>query len=240
MIDVRPFKTLGRFQNEWLNAHYHFSFANYMDPTRTGIGPLLVWNDDEIQAGGGFPMHGHRDMEIITYVRYGAIAHEDHLSNKGKTPAGNIQVMTAGKGILHSEYNHEAEITGLYQIWIQPSERNLTPHWDQKTFSKEDYKGGFLPLASGEKKYADALRINQDATLYGTHLLDGEEITQQIEKQRLGYLVVSSGAIELNGHHLGQRDGAVIANEDILNIKAVGAAELIFADLPDTAETNTI
>ncbi|WP_419903768.1 pirin family protein [Kiloniella sp.] len=236
MIDIRPFKSLGRFQNEWLNAHYHFSFANYMDPNRTGIGPLLVWNDDEIQPGGGFPMHGHRNMEIITYVRYGAISHEDHLSNKGKTPAGDIQVMTAGKGILHSEYNHEAEITGLYQIWIHPSETYLQPHWDQKTFSQEAYKGGFLPLASGQKKHSEALRINQDATLYGTHLLEGEEITQPMDKNRLGYLVVSSGSIELNGQRLDERDGAMIALENNLDIKALSPAELIFADLPDTVQ----
>ncbi len=236
MIDIRPFNTLGRFTNEWLNAHYHFSFADYMDPNRTGIGPLLVWNDDEIQAGSGFPMHGHRNMEIITYVRYGAISHEDHLSNKGKTPAGDIQVMTAGKGILHSEYNYEAEVTGLYQIWIQPSESSLPPRWDQKTFSQEDYKGGFLPLASGQKQFPDALRINQDATLYGTHLVENEEIIQPMNKNRLGYLVVSSGSIELNGQHLGERDGAMIANEDNLQIKALGPAELIFADLPDTIQ----
>ncbi|WP_299372108.1 pirin family protein [uncultured Kiloniella sp.] len=236
MIDIRPFDSLGRFQNEWLNAHYHFSFANYMNPERTGIGPLLVWNDDEIQPGGGFPMHGHRNMEIITYVRYGAISHEDHLSNKGQTPAGDIQVMTAGKGIIHSEYNHEAEITGLYQIWIQPSETYLKPHWDQKTFSQADYAGGFLPLASGEKKYPNALPINQNATLYGTHLKENEEINQPIEKDRLGYLVVSKGSIELNGQQLNERDGAMIANEENLNIKALGNAELIFADLPDTVQ----
>ena len=132
MIEVRPFAELGRFDNDWLNARYHFSFGHYHDPARDGLGPLLVWNDDIIAPGGGFDLHGHRDMEIVTYVREGAISHRDHLGNEGRTEAGDVQVMTAGKGILHAEHNLEAGPTRLFQIWIRPQTNSLKPRWEQR------------------------------------------------------------------------------------------------------------
>jgi redox-sensitive bicupin YhaK (pirin superfamily) len=134
MIEVRPFAELGRFDNDWLNARYHFSFGHYHDPARDGLGPLLVWNDDIIAPGGGFDLHGHRDMEIVTYVREGAISHRDHLGNEGRTEAGDVQVMTAGKGILHAEHNLEAGPTRLFQIWIRPQTNSLKPRWEQRRF----------------------------------------------------------------------------------------------------------
>ena len=124
-----PFDTLGRMDIDWLQARYHFSFADYHDPDRMGFGPLRVWNDDEIEAGGGFPMHGHRDMEIITYVRSGAISHKDHLGNRGRTEAGDVQVMSAGSGIQHSEWNGEDVKTELFQLWIMPRTRGGKPNW---------------------------------------------------------------------------------------------------------------
>ncbi|MEX0760206.1 MAG: pirin family protein, partial [Tistlia sp.] len=136
MIDPRPFDSLGRFDNDWLAARYHFSFAGYHDPRRGGVGPLLVWNDDTIQPQTGFEQHGHRDMEIITYVRKGAISHRDHLGNEGRTEAGDVQVMSAGKGILHAEFNREAEPTQIYQIWIRPETAGVPPRWDARSFPK--------------------------------------------------------------------------------------------------------
>src|SRR5690606_17109217 len=133
------------------------------------FGPLLVWNDDTIAPGGGFPMHPHRDMEIITYVRTGAVSHEDHLGNRGRTVAGDVQVMSAGTGILHAEFNHEAEPTTLYQIWIRPNRARVAPRWEQRSFPKGDRDGRLVPLASGRPAaLADgALMIHQDATLWG-------------------------------------------------------------------------
>ena len=129
MITVFPFKKLGNHNYGWLNVHYHFSFLNYYNPAHNGFPSLLVWNDDLIQPGTGFPMHSHQDMEIITYIRQGAITHEDSLDNKGVTRAGEIQIMSAGTGITHSEYNHEDEETLLFQIWIQPNRNQIKPRW---------------------------------------------------------------------------------------------------------------
>ena len=149
MIDKRPFSQLGRFQNDWLNARYHFSFSNWHDPKRMGWGALRVWNDDEIAPNSGFPPHPHSDMEIITYVRSGAITHQDSLGNQGRTEAGDLQVMSAGSGIRHAEFNVEPETTTLYQIWIEPTQRGGQPGWGAKPFPKADRAGAFNVLASG-------------------------------------------------------------------------------------------
>ena len=165
MIERRPFATLGRFQNDWLNARHHFSFASYYDPARMSVGKLRVWNDDQIQAGTGFDPHPHRDMEIITYVREGAITHEDSLGNRGRTEAGDVQVMSAGTGIRHAEYNVEDEPTELFQIWIEPARRGVAPRWDAKPFPKGDRAGRWVTLASGRPDGGDALTIHQDAAV---------------------------------------------------------------------------
>ena len=132
MIDLRPLASLGQFEIDWLSARHHFSFGHYMDPARMGVGHLRVWNDDTIAPGGGFERHGHRDMEIITYVRRGAITHRDHLGNEGRTEAGDVQVMSAGKGILHEEHNRESEPTEIFQIWIEPNQRGVAPRWEAR------------------------------------------------------------------------------------------------------------
>ena len=149
MIDVRPFEQLGGAHHGWLNARHHFSFAEYYDAERMNWGRLRVWNDDEIAPHSGFPPHPHRDMEIITYVREGAISHQDNLGNKGRTEAGDVQVMSAGTGIAHSEYNLEDETTKIFQIWIQPNQAGLPPSWGAKPFPKGDRSGAFVTLASG-------------------------------------------------------------------------------------------
>lgn len=155
MIDVRPFSSLGAFRNEWLNARYHFSFSQYRDPERMGLGALLVWNDDEIAPGTGFGAHPHRDMEIITYVRQGAITHQDSLGNEGATRAGDVQVMHAGTGITHAELNKEREATRLFQIWIAPDKTGVAPGWGAKEFPRGTGQGLQI-LASG--RAADAIR----------------------------------------------------------------------------------
>ncbi|WP_374448580.1 pirin family protein, partial [Stella sp.] len=181
MIERRPFASLGRFRNEWLNARHHFSFGEYYDPARMNVGALRVWNDDEIQPGTGFPPHPHRDMEIITYVRSGAITHEDSLGNRGRTEAGDVQVMSAGTGIRHAEYNVEEVPTTLFQIWIVPDRRGVQPRWDAKPFPKGDRAGRWVTLASGRTGDEDALRIYQDAAVLGATVLAGGTLDYAVE-----------------------------------------------------------
>jgi quercetin 2,3-dioxygenase len=234
MIEVIPFASLGRFDNEWLAARYHFSFANYRHRERNGLGPLLVWNDDTIQPGTGFPRHGHRDMEIITYVREGAITHEDHLGNVGRTQAGDVQVMSAGKGILHAEFNKEAEPARIFQIWIMPDAEGHKPRWETKAFPKGEAAGRLVVLASGRDGDSDqgALAINQDAALLGATLPAGTTVTHAIGQDRQAYLVVARGTVRVNGTEVGERDGVVVSGESAIAVEAVGEAELLIADLP--------
>ena len=172
MIDIRPFSSLGGADHGWLKAKHHFSFANYYDPARMSWGRLRVWNDDEIGAQTGFPPHPHADMEIITYVRTGAITHEDSMGNRGRTGAGDVQVMSAGTGVRHAEYNLEDETTTLFQIWIETDKRGAQPSWGQREFPKADRTGRFSVLASGDPA-DEALPINADAKVLGATLNAG-------------------------------------------------------------------
>ena len=236
MIEIRPFAELRRFDNDWLSARYHFSFANYNDPARRGFGPLLVWNDDTIQPGRGFDRHSHRDMEIITYVREGAISHEDHLGNRGRTEAGDVQVMSAGTGILHAEFNLETEPTRIFQIWIEPSRTGVTPRWETRQFPKGDRGGALIALASGHNGTSEepdgALPIHQDATILGATLAAGQSVTHSLESGRRAYLVVARGAVEINGTAAAERDGVTINGEPEITIAAVKDSEILLADLP--------
>jgi len=236
MIDIQTFDQLGRFDNDWLSARYHFSFANYRNPARMGFGPLLVWNDDTIQPGRGFDRHGHRDMEIITYVRDGAISHEDHLGNKGRTEAGDVQVMSAGSGIMHAEFNHEAEPTCIFQIWIEPSRTGVAPRWEKRQFPKGDRSGALVALASGRAGEPDgpegALPIHQDAAILGATLDAGQRVTHSLAGGRNAYLVVARGAVEINGIAAAERDGVTISGEPEITIAAVEDSEILLADLP--------
>src|SRR5699024_87456 len=159
----RPFAELGGENHGWLDTKHHFSFANYYDPERMHWGNLRVWNDDVIAPGTGFPPHPHRDMEIITYVREGAITHEDSLGNKGRTVAGDVQVMSAGTGIAHAEYNQEDVATRLFQIWILPTRTGEKPSWGTRAFPRGERSGQFVTLASGYENDNDALPIRTDA-----------------------------------------------------------------------------
>ena len=174
MIERRPFAALGGADHGWLKAKHHFSFARYYDPERMGHGALRVWNDDEIAPNTGFPPHPHADMEIITYVRQGAITHEDSLGHKGRTEAGDVQVMSAGSGIRHAEYNREAVPTTLFQIWIEPGKGGGEPSWGAKPFPKANRSGHFVPLASGFAGDDDALPIRAEARVLGATLKAGD------------------------------------------------------------------
>lgn len=235
MIELRSFDSLGRFELDWLAARHHFSFGRYHDPERMGVGPLRVWNDDTIQPNTGFDPHPHRNMEIITYVRRGAITHQDNMGNQGRTPAGDVQVMTAGTGVVHAEYNREPDITQIFQIWIEPSERGLTPSWDQRAFPGSDRAGRLVALASGRDAHPDALPIHQDAAILGATLTAGQTVTHALGKERQAYLVPATGRLRVNGVELAARDGAVIREEDEIEIAAAEDSELLLADLPRDA-----
>ena len=229
MIDVRPFNTLGGADHGWLKARHHFSFANYHDPSRMGWGRLRVWNDDEIAAQSGFPPHPHADMEIITYVRTGAITHQDSMGNQGRTGAGDVQVMSAGTGVRHAEFNLEPETTTLFQIWIETDKPGAQPGWGQREFPKADRSGRFTVVASGDP--ADgALHINADAKVLAATLKAGEMITYDLAEGRRAYLVPAVGEVEVNGVTLNARDGAGIKDEPTLTVTATADAELVMVD----------
>ena len=230
MIDVRPFKSLGGANHGWLDAKHHFSFAGYHDPDRMGWGALRVWNDDTIAADSGFPPHPHADMEIITYVREGAITHEDNQGNRGRTEAGDVQVMSAGSGIRHSEFNLEPETTRIFQIWIIPNQVGGKPSWGAKPFPKDDRSGRFVTLASGIAGDADALPIRTDARVLGANLKAGETAEYTLGGKRHAYLVPAKGRVEVNGVALDARDGAAITAVETIRVTAVEDAEVVMVD----------
>ena len=230
MIERRPFATLGGDDLGWLKTRHHFSFASYHDPARMGWGSLRVWNDDEIAAGGGFPLHPHADMEIITYVRAGAITHRDSIGNQGRTEAGDVQVMSAGTGIRHSEYNLEDVTTLIFQIWIHPTTRGGEPSWGARPFPRADRSGRFVTLASGDAADRDALTIRADARVLGATVKAGEHVAIDLDPRRHAYLVPASGVIEAGGVRIAARDGAAITDVGRLEIVALEDAEIVLVD----------
>ena len=230
MIDKRSFESLGHADHGWLNARHHFSFANYHDPKRMGWGAIRVWNDDEIAPNSGFPPHPHRDMEIITYVRSGAITHQDSVGNTGRTAAGDVQVMSAGTGVRHAEYNLEPETTRIFQIWIEPRLKGGAPSWGAKPFPRDDRSGRFVTLASGFAEDADALRIRADARVLGATLKAGETLTHEVGAGRHAYLVPATGAVEIDGVRFEARDGAAIDGGATVSITALEDAEIVLVD----------
>jgi len=230
MIERRPFAELGHANHGWLDTRHHFSFADYHDRDRMNWGSLRVWNDDEIGPHTGFPPHPHADMEIITYVRSGAITHEDSAGHKGRTEAGDVQVMSAGTGIVHSEFNREDETTTLFQIWILPTRRGGPPAWGAKPFPKDDRAGRFVVLASGREGDEDALPIRADARVLGATAKAGTEVHYPLARSRHAYLVSAKGTVEVNGVRIGPRDGVAVTDEAGLTVKAVDDAELVLVD----------
>ena len=230
MIEVRPFASLGHADHGWLNAVHHFSFADYHEPARMGWGAIRVWNDDTIAAQSGFPPHPHRDMEIITFVRSGAITHQDSLGNKGRTGAGDVQVMSAGSGITHAEFNLEAEPTTLFQIWIETDRRGDAPRWGQREFPRGERAGRWEVVASNAPEADDALVIGADARVLAATLKAGETIELALAPQRHQYLVSTNGAIEANASLAEPHDGVAITGEDRLVVTALADTELVLVD----------
>lgn len=230
MIDVRPFATLGHANHGWLDARHHFSFSNYHDPSRMGWGRIRVWNDDTIAAQSGFPPHPHSDMEIVTFVRTGAITHQDSLGNKGRTAAGDVQVMSAGTGITHAEFNVEDEATTLFQIWIIPDRRGEAPGWGQREFPKASREGGFEVLASGTPDADGALSIRTDAKVAAATLKAGQSATWRTGSERHQYLVAPNGRVRVNGVDAEARDGIAITGEAEIVVEALEDTEVVLVD----------
>ena len=233
MISIFPYSELGNHDYGWLDARYHFNFADYYNPEKSGYPPLIVWNDDRIQPGTGFPMHSHRDMEIITYIRQGAITHKDSLGNNGVTKAGEIQIMSAGTGITHSEYNYENTETLLFQIWIQPNQNNIKPRWENVAINSY-HELGIHPLASGEKELGNSniIKLFQDASLYLVNGAQKNDLEFELKNGRKMYVVVAKGSTTINKNEVQSRDGVFINNENKLYFNFKEDSELIFFDLP--------
>ena len=229
MIERRPFAGLGGADHGWLKAKHHFSFANYYDPARMGWGALRVWNDDEIAAQSGFPPHPHADMEIITYVREGAITHKDSMGNTGRTGPGDVQVMSAGSGVRHSEFNLESETTRLFQIWIEPTRHGGEPSWGARPFPRDARSGRFVTLASGFGEDG-ALPIRADARVMGATLAAGDRVTLSLDPKRHAYLVPATAPVAVDGVRVGARDGAAITDVAEVEVVAIESAEVVLVE----------
>ncbi|MGF6724290.1 redox-sensitive bicupin YhaK (pirin superfamily) [Paraburkholderia sp. GAS41] len=230
MLTHRRWKSLDRADLGWLRAKHHFAVGADGNPAHAALGPLIVWNDDEIALGSGFPMHGHRDMEIITYVRQGLLGHRDTLGSEGTIKAGDVQVMSAGTGIRHAEFNRGEVPLKLFQIWLRPRETGGEPAWDTRPFPKDDRSGRFVVLASGFASDDAALPVRADARVLGALLKTGESTQYELGPARRAYLVVASGRIEVNGEPVGPLDGVAITQVAAVQISALEDSELVMVD----------
>lgn len=232
MLAHRRWESLDKADNGWLRAKYHFQVGPTGNPEHAALGPLMVWNDDEIAVDGGFPFHGHRDVEIITYVRQGVLGHRDTLGSEGTIRAGDVQVMSAGTGIRHAEFNKGDVPLKLFQIWLRPRAMGGKPHWDTKAFPKAASRDGrFAVLASGY--YASdegALPIGADARLLGATLKSGDTLRHTLGPSRSAYLVVASGQIAINGEPMGPLDGVAMTDVATAEITAFQDAELVMVE----------
>ncbi len=220
MIKIRRSKERGHANYGWLDTHYTFSFSDYYDPHFMGFRDLRVINEDYIEPGQGFPKHGHRDMEIITYIITGELSHRDSMGNGETIHPGEVQRMTAGTGVLHSEFSSETDKTHLLQIWILPEQNRLTPSYEQKLFSANE-KQGKLRLIAARGGDDGAVHINQDVKLYASILKSGEEVSLDLAEKRHAWVQLISGSLDLNGEILDAGDGAAISDEITLKIKAL-------------------
>jgi redox-sensitive bicupin YhaK (pirin superfamily) len=230
MISHRRWASLDRADLGWLQAGYHFHLERDADSAHGPLGPLIVWNDDAIAVGGGFPLHGHRDMEILTYVRQGVLGHRDTLGSESALHAGDVQVMSAGTGIRHAEFNHGDVPLKIYQIWLLPRERGGEPRWESRALPKGDRSGRFAVLASGYADDGDALPIRAAARLLGVTLKAGERVRQPFRPGAQAYLVVASGRIEVEGEPMGAQDGAAIMDLEAIDVVALEDAELVMVE----------
>ncbi len=231
MISLRRAAERGHFDFGWLDTYHTFSFGDYYDPRFMGFRDLRVINEDRVQPGHGFPTHGHRDMEIITYVLHGGLAHKDSMGNGSVIVPGEVQRMSAGTGVRHSESNHAADdVVHLLQIWIMPSVAGSAPGYEQKFFADEEKRGRLRLIASPDGSYG-SVTVQQDARLYAALLDEGAEVRHELPVGRHAWLQVARGAVELNGQQLQQGDGAAVSDEAQLTIKAERAAEVLLFDL---------
>jgi quercetin 2,3-dioxygenase len=231
MMDILKSEERGHANHGWLDSHFTFSFADYFDPEQVQFRTLRVMNDDRIAGGGGFPKHPHRDMEIVTYVLEGALEHKDSLGNGSVIKPGDVQYMSAGTGVAHSEYNaSKTEPVHMYQIWMLPEKQGLKPTYDQKTFSDAEKRGKLRLVASPDGRDG-SVRIRQDNQLYATVLGAGETVKHALKKDRHAYVQVARGSVKLNGTELREGDGAAISEEEAVELTGVKDAEVLLFDL---------
>ena len=230
MLQLRTWETLGGGDHDWLKARHHFAIDSLGNPAHARLGSLVVWNDDEIAPHGGFPMHAHRDMEIVTYVREGVLHHEDNSGGRGEIHAGNVQALSAGRGIRHSEYNDGNAPLRIFQIWLLPRRRGIDPRWATKSFAEAQRAGRLVPLASGFPEDEDTLQIDADARVLGARVEAGQRIAYALPSTRYGYLVPARGRVLVNNHQVGERDGIAITGESGIAITALETAEIILVD----------
>jgi len=229
MITIRPAAERGRTEIDWLDSRHSFSFGEYFDPRNMGFRALRVINEDRVVPGAGFPTHGHRDMEIVTYVLDGAIAHKDSLGTGSVIRPGEVQRMTAGTGIRHSEFNHSpSEKLHFLQIWILPEKNGLPPGYEQKSFAKQP---GALRLVGSRDGRDGSITVHQDVDIHAGVLRDGDTVEFKLAPDRHAWLQVARGAVTLNGQTLQQGDGAAVSGEPALKIAARGEAEIVLFDL---------
>lgn len=231
MIEHRPYAALGGHDLGWLQARLHVNIGGMGRPGHGAIGPLQAWNDDAFAPRSGFGMHGHRDVEIVTYVRQGAVTHEDSLGNRSTVDAGDVQAMHAGSGIRHSERNDGDVPLLLYQIWLRPRTQGGTPSWATRRFPREDRAGALTVLASGDAHDEDALPIDADARLLGATLRAGATIEHRLPPGHGAYLVTTTGRVTVNGVTLAARDGAGVVDEDVVTIAALEDTEIVLTEL---------
>lgn len=232
MIQIRKSSERGHFNHGWLDTFHTFSFADYFDPKHRHFRSLRVINEDRVAPGQGFPAHSHNDMEIITYVLEGAVAHQDSMGNKTQIPAGEIQRMTAGTGVTHSEYNpSDKETLHLLQIWIFPEAKGLKPGYEQKKLGVAQKKNSLCPIASPNPSQG-MIKIHQDAELYAAFLESGKSVEYSMRENRHAWLQVTRGSLELNGTALKAGDGAAVSEEKSLKITGKeGLSEFLLFDL---------
>lgn len=239
MINITRSNEHYQNKTDWLDTTHHFSFAEYLDPNKMNFGPLRVFNDDLVQPGTGFDFHSHHDMEIVTYVIDGTLEHKDNIGNKGIIEPGEVQTMTAGSGITHSEYNHSTKNPlRLLQIWIFANKKGLAPSWEQRKFTKEQRLNKFLPIVVPENSKIDALHIHQDVSFHISSLTEGIQIKHELKPGRKAYAFVIDGNMKINDNIMQTRDAAKVENENILLVKATKPTELLFIDLPEKYAIN--
>ena len=231
MISIRQSDERGAVNMGWLDARHSFSFGNYYDPAHMGFGPLRVINEDRIQPAEGFGMHGHRDMEIITYIIDGALEHKDSMGNGSVIRPGEVQRMTAGTGVMHSEFNHsDQDITHLLQIWILPERDGLEPGYEEKAFTDADKRNRLLLVASRDAREG-SLKIHQDVDLYASVLDARQSLNHRIDADRKGWIQVVRGQLDVDGTTLSSGDGAAFERISDLTVEAVEESEFLLFDM---------